>query len=108
MGWLPAFLFLYAVLFFFERKRMNLDWFLILVVALVPALVFTIKLFVNMLAPLPRAVDIAVELAAYPITFLLLWKMVGLSVRRAGVYTGALFVFQMALGVVVFLLSGQS
>jgi len=107
MGWLPAFIFLYASLYLFERKRMTLDWFLVIVVALAPAMLYGLKLFVSMLVTLPAAVDIVVELAAYPITFLLLWKFVGLTLRRAGAYTGGLFIFQMVLGVIILLTTGQ-
>ncbi len=108
MGWLPAFIFLYAVLYLFERKRMTLDWFLIIVVALAPAMLYGLKLFISMLVTLPALADIAVELATYPITFLLLWKFVGLGKGRAGAYTGGLFAFQLVLGVLIFLATGQT
>ena len=103
MGWLTAFLFLYAVLFIFERKRMELDAYLIAVVAIVPAVIVGIRMLVTMLVALPTWVNVSVELATYPITFLLLWKLLGLSVGRSLVYSVGLFVFQTALGVTVFL-----
>ena len=107
MGWLTAFIFLYAVLFIFERKRMNLDAYLIAVVAIVPAVIIVLRLFVIMLVPLPEWTAVAVDLANYPITFALLWKLLGLSIGRSVGYTAGLFVFQNALAMAFMVGTGQ-
>jgi len=95
MGWISSFIFLYASLYFFERKRISLDWYQVLVVALVPALLYGLKLFVTMLTPLPPIVDSVLWLATYPIVFLLLWKMVGVARGRSIGYAAALLVFDL-------------
>jgi len=93
MGWLSSFLFLFAALYIFERKRINLDWFQVLVVALVPAIISLLKSLLVMVVPLPNLVDGLVWLVSYPIIFVLLWKMMALPAPRAAAYTAALFVF---------------
>jgi hypothetical protein len=96
MGWISSFIFLYASLYLFERKRVQLDWYQVLVVALVPALIYGVKLFVTMLMPLPPIVDAILWLSTYPIVFLLLWKMMGVARTRSIGYAAALFVFDLA------------
>jgi len=102
MGWLTSFIFLSAALYLFERKRIKIDWFQVLVVALVPAIVSLLKSFLVMAIPLPTAVDGLVWLVSYPIVFVLLWKMMALPASRAAAYTGALLVFDLLMGYVVF------
>jgi hypothetical protein len=96
MGWITSFIFLYAALYLFERKRVQLDWYQVLVVALFPALIYGVKLFVTMLMPLPPIVDAILWLSTYPIVFLLLWKMMGVARTRSIGYAAALFVFDLA------------
>jgi len=101
MGWITSFLFLFALLYLFERKRIQLDWFQVLVVALVPAVISLLKSLLAMVVALPTVVDGFVWLAAYPIVFILLWKMMALPAARAAAYTLALFVFDVAITYVV-------
>jgi hypothetical protein len=96
MGWITSFIFLYASLYLFERKRVQLDWYQVLVVALFPALIYGVKLFVTMLMPLPPIVDAILWLSTYPIVFLLLWKMMGVARTRSIGYAAALFVFDLS------------
>jgi hypothetical protein len=97
MGWITSFIFLYGALYLFERNRVQLDWFLVLVVALVPALVYLLKIFVTMLVALPPLVDSILWLMTYPIVFLLLWKMMGVEKLRSVIYSAALLIFDIAI-----------
>jgi E3 ubiquitin-protein ligase DOA10 len=106
MGWATSFIFLYTALYLFERKRVKLDWFQVLVVALVPALIYTLKIFIQMLIALPPIVDAIIWLTTYPIVFLLLWKMMGITRARSVGYTVGLFVFDMALVTLVASIAG--
>ncbi len=97
MFWLTSFIFLYAALYLFERDHVRLDWFQVLVVALVPAIVSALRATLSMLAPVPAAVNGSIFLLGYPIVFLLLWKMMTLERNRAIAYAAALFGFDMAV-----------
>jgi len=108
MGWLTSFLFLYAVLYLIERKRVDIDTFSIFTVALVPALLHFLLTLVSMLVETPAWVASALWIATYPIVFALLWKLIPLAPVRAGVYAAALFVFDMALLIGYFTLTGQA
>lgn len=101
MTWITSFLFLYGAIYLFERKRTTLDWFQVLAVALVPAIMTAIKSGTKLVTEVPPMVDLAVWLATYPIVFLLLWKMMALNAKRAAAYTVALFAFDIALGALV-------
>ena len=107
MGWLTSFIFLYAVLWLIERKRVDLDAFIVLTVALVPAILHFLLLFLSMVVEMPGWVSTALWVATYPIVFALLWKLIPLAPVRAGVYAIALFVFDMALAVGVLTVTGQ-
>jgi hypothetical protein len=102
MSWITSFLFLSAALYLFERNRIKLDWFQILVVALVPAIIGLLKSLLVMVVPLPPVVVGLVWLFSYPVVFLLLWKMMALPAIRAAAYTAALFVFDILMIYVIF------
>jgi len=97
MFWVTSFLFLSAALYLFERDKVQLDWFQVLVVALVPAIISALRAIVSLFLPVPPAVNGIVFLFAYPIVFVLLWKMMGLQRNRAFGYAAGLFVFDMAV-----------
>lgn len=97
MGAITSFIFLYGALYLFERDRIKLDWFQVLVVALIPMLIYLLKAFVTMLVALPPIVDVIGWLMMYPIVFLLLWKMVGVAKWRSAGYTGGLFALNIGI-----------
>jgi len=108
MGAITSFIFLYGALYLFERNRVQLDWFQVLVVALIPALVYMLKVFVTMLVALPPIVDAIRWFMAYPVVFLLLWKMMGIEKLRAVAYAAALFVFDIGVVSIVFFFFGNT
>jgi hypothetical protein len=97
MFWLTSFIFLYVALYLFERDRMKLDWFQILAVALVPAILSALRAVVSLFLPVPPVLNGFLLLLAYPVVFVLLWKMMAVERNRAATYAFALFVFDAAV-----------
>ena len=95
-----TFLFLYAVIWLFERKRMRVDAFRVGVAAVVPVasmlLVAMAAAFLIDSGGALMALSIAVLAIA---TFLTLWKVVGVSPLRSVIYVVAVIAFHSLIGV---------
>ena len=105
--WIILFIYLFGALYLFERKRIQLDWFQVLVVALAPAILEAIMGFVSMLVELPPIVDLLMFVVTLVVVYLLLWKMMGVTSRRSLGYVGGLLVFIVVFSFGVVALVGQ-
>jgi hypothetical protein len=91
-----TFVFLYALLWLIERKKGDIDGFLVAVVAIVPAILsFLIGLTGFLGYPMLSA--FAALGALVVATYLCLWKILGLSGRRSAAYTAAVLAFNVVL-----------
>ena len=88
-----TFVFLYALIFAFERKRREVDAYQIAIAVIIPVLsAFLVGVGVGRLAPpIGTAVSAAVVLVIA--TYLVLLKVMGLPRQRAAAYTAATFAF---------------
>jgi hypothetical protein len=88
-----TFVFLYALIFAFERKRMEVDAYQIAIAVIIPVLsAFLVGVGVGRLAPpIGTAVSAAVVLVIA--TYVVLLKVMGLPKERSAAYSAAVFVF---------------
>ena len=95
-----TFLFLYAAIWLFERKRMRVDAFRVGVAAVVPV---ALMLLVGMAAAIliePSGALMALSTAVLAATtFFMLWKVVGVSPLRSAIYVVAVIAFYALVGV---------
>lgn len=93
IGMALTFVFLYSLIYVFERKRREVDAYQIATAVIVPVvLAFLVGFGVGRVAPsIGAAVSAAIVLVLA--TYLVLLKVMGLPSRLSAIYTAAVFVF---------------
>lgn len=93
-----SFVFLYAILWLFERKHSQLDRLLVVIAVLVPILLEVIIRLGNFFVGLSNIALWTATVGMLIATYLMLNRVLGVSPKRSVAYTVALFVFQQIPG----------
>jgi hypothetical protein len=102
IGALVTFLVLYGLLYWLERNRTEVDAFSIGAVAVVPVLlVVLVSIGLAFLYPDPVALAVVPLLTLLVATFVLLLKIMRLSVGRSAAYTAVVLVLNVGLSFAV-------
>jgi len=98
IGIAATFVFVYAMIWLFERKRRQIEPFEIALIVVGPAIVSGIVRFGFLYAGLRHWAGLSAAVLFAATTFVLLVKPLAFPVKRAVVYTGAVFAFNLAVG----------
>ena len=94
-----SFVFLYAILWLFERKHTSFDAFLVAIAVIIPILVGWLIRIGGFFLGLEIWALLGAFIAGPIVTYLALDNILGIPARRAIGYSAALFVFQLGLGI---------
>jgi hypothetical protein len=97
-------IFLYGILYCFERKKIELDGYGVAIAAAAPAASYLMRHLMGVMADIPNAVNVIFQLAAYPVVYWTLQEFVGISGGRAVAYAASLFIFENVFMIVVLIL----
>jgi hypothetical protein len=101
-----TFLFLYAVIWLFERKKQRVDPFRVGVAAIVPVgLMYIAGISAAIVLESSAAVIAFSSTILAAATFLTLWQVVGISPLRCVLYVFSVFAFQSLVGAAIFTLN---
>lgn len=102
-----AFIFLFGLVWLFERKERALDAFQVATVVLVPLMVYALFMVCKLLGMSGAVID-ALAFGAFVLaTFAVLFKTLGIKVVRSLLYTGAVVVFSVGASAMLPAVLGQ-